>query len=347
MLPANLTAVIWHTVAAPKGVINCHLQVGPGPAHGALQQSEQWKRPGVYRRSGQARGKASSQAAAQHYAGHPSGINEGLRGTVHHKLPQQATHNQCRLEHAHVSQRSGVLWRPAMQQPPQQHEGWDFQAQEDRGQEAQAWQANERSYAEDDPRQRQRAADPFAQQQHRQPSAYMPHMGRGNAFEDPLCGQPYCQPYSSPPYGASRGMGPDWMHAHSSSYAQHVSPMHDVPILQESSLVYRDGRAHYDRPHCGQQQPGTPLRRQAYRGIGQGHEYDEPLMRAAMPAQPYMDAPTAFGEPMLQAPRHLHQMTTHDYPPTTMHHMPVRVVASLLLRTCYMSHALVRMLQPP
>ncbi|BDA43161.1 probable protein SHORTAGE IN CHIASMATA 1 at N-terminal half [Coccomyxa sp. Obi] len=309
---------------------NGHHQVGQGPAQGALQQSELWKRPSLYRRTGQAHGTASSQAAAVHNTGHPSGISNGLRGTVNHVPPhQQPMHNSYRLEHAHVSQRGGVLWGAhAVQQPPQQHEGWDFQAQEDSRQEAQAWQPNERSYAEDDPRQRQSIAEPSVRQQYRQPLAYMSHMDRGVAFQDPLCGQPYHQPYSTPLYGAKGGMDPDRMHAHSSPYAQRVPPTREMPVLQESSLIYQDGGAHYDRPGRSHQQLGTPLRRQIYRGVGQGHEYGKPMMRSAMPAHQYMDAPCAFEGPVLQAPQQLHQMTAHDYPPRAMHNMPGQYLQS-------------------
>lgn len=322
----NLTGVISHIAAALDVVVNCFLQVGPGPAQGVLQHSEEWKRPGLHRRNGQAHGSgmAVSQAAAQHYGRHPGGTNQGLYGAVHHVPPrQQAMHNPPRLEHAHVSQRGAVSWRAgAMQQPPQQYEGWDFQAQDSSRQEAQAWQTNERSCADVGPRQAQSAAEPFAQQHCQQPPSYMPHLGRGNALQDPLCGQPYRQPYNTPLYGATRGLGPDQMLAHRSSYAQRAPPTHEMPVLQESSHMYQDSGAYYDRPGRSQQQLGTPLQRQTYRGSGQGHEYDEQMRRSAMPAQPYMDAGYEIGEPMLQAPRHLHQMAAHDYPPRPT--MPVR-----------------------
>ncbi|CAL8468858.1 g8399 [Coccomyxa elongata] len=205
------------------------------------------------------------------------------------------------------------------QQQPQQHKGWDFQAQDSNRQEALAWQATERSYAENDYRQLQSAAEPVARQQYQQPSAYMPHTGRGNAYQGPLYSQPYSQPYSTPPYGAIRGMGPNRMHAHSGPYAQRVPPTHEMPVLQESSHVYQEGSAYSDRLGQKQQQLGAPLRRQTYSGFGQNHDNDVQLVRSATPAQPYMDAPCPFGEPMLQARQPLHQTTPHDYPLRAIH----------------------------
>ncbi len=334
-MPARSTAAISLYLLPPlllQKVFSCNLQVGHGPAQGTVQHPERWKHPGLYRRTGQGHVMVSSQAAAPRHTTDPSGNSQGLRGTIHHALPdQQAVHNSYRLAHAHISQRGGVLWGAdtVQQQQPQQHEGWDYQAQDSSRQEFLAWQANERSYAENDHRQLQSAAEPVARQQYRQPSAYMPHTGRGNAYQDPLYGQPYGQPFRTPPYGAIRGMGPDQMHAHSGPYAQRVPPIHEMPILQESNLIYQEGGAYHDRPGQKRQQLGAPLQRQTYSGFGQDHDNDVQLVRSAMPAQPYMDAPCAFGEPMLQARQPMHQTTARDYPARAIHNVPVTIPPNL------------------